>query len=180
MRSFIDEEKTFFWSQGPTQDHTLHLVVLVSSVPFLLKQFFLSLSFMTLVFWESRSQVFCRICLDLDLDLSDLTSGSVQDRHFWQEHHEVMLCIRRHTTWVCAIAGHVTLHDLVRVACLAGVFILMVLRNCLPRKPMPPATRAWAIPIFLPPAHKVSVLVARLPPHPLLLSCHLQAFSLWF
>lgn len=50
IASFIDEEKTFFWSQGPIQDHTLHSVVLVSSVPFLLKQFFLSLSFMTLVF----------------------------------------------------------------------------------------------------------------------------------
>lgn len=50
IASFIDEEKTFVWSQGPIQDHTLHSVVLVSSVPFLLKQFFLSLSFMTLVF----------------------------------------------------------------------------------------------------------------------------------
>ena len=134
--------------------------------PLFAETFFLSLSFITLVFWESRSQVFCRICLDLDLDLSDLTSGLVQDQHFWQEHHEVMLCISRHTTWFWAIDRHVTLHDLVRVACLAGLFNLMFKRNCLPRKPVCPATRAWAIPIFLPPAHKVSVLVAPTPPPP--------------
>lgn len=85
-------------------------------------------------------------------------------------------CIRRHLTLVWPGAGDVTLGDIVRVAFLAGSFHLMVLRNRIL------AAGACAIPVFfLPLAHQVSaLLVALLSPLLLLLSCHLEAFSLWF
>lgn len=55
----------------------------------------------------------------------------------------------------------------------------MILQNCLLCKPVASLLLKLAL-SFLPACEVPALLVAQLPPYLLLLSCHLEAFGLWF